>query len=90
MEIGGEGTKREGSDQGVGLEWMRGFVRQGNERAFQARGFCRQRLRSSTGTHGILIALLLGAHPVAGIDFVCILTFSTHNSPFSPDKETGV
>lgn len=31
MEIGGEGTKKEGSDQGVGLEWMRRVVRQGKE-----------------------------------------------------------
>lgn len=30
------------------------------------------------------------SRPVAGIDCVCILTFGTHNSPFSPDKETGV
>lgn len=59
-------------------------------RAFQARGLCRQRLRSSMGTHGILIALLLGAHPVAGIDCVCILTFSTPNSSFSSDEETGI
>lgn len=31
MDTGGEGTEREGSAQGVGLEWKRGVVRQGNE-----------------------------------------------------------
>lgn len=55
-----------------------------HRRAFQAHRRCKQRLGSGVGTRRIATALLLSAHPLAAIDFVCILTSSPQNSPLSP------